>query len=288
MAVWGARGSYPSNRPDQDCYGGATCCVELRLDDRIVVIDAGTGIMPLGQDLLRRGVRAVDLVIGHAHLDHVMGLPFFAPFFQPDCTVTLWFAGVDGAADAGALLERVVSPPLTPFSRDTFSCTLHLRQLPVRGEVGLDGGTRLVTAPLNHPGRATGFRFEHAGRTFAYCSDFEPDGGEGDAALGTLISDAELAFLDCSYTPEEAAHRVGFGHSDWRTSAKLGRLAGLGTLGIFHHDPMRSDAAIDSMQAAASAVLPSRAMRQGEVIDLVDPRLWAGDEIVSARRFGGV
>jgi phosphoribosyl 1,2-cyclic phosphodiesterase len=77
--TWGARGSVPAYGTDYTEFGGTTCCVELRIDDRILVPDAGSGIVALCRDLVQRDVRSLDLIISHAHLDHVMGLPYFAP-----------------------------------------------------------------------------------------------------------------------------------------------------------------------------------------------------------------
>ena len=268
VVAWGARGSHPPTGPDFNRYGGATCCVELRLDDRIVVLDAGSGLVALGHDLVRRDARAVDIVISHGHMDHVMGLPFFAPLFRPDWTVTLWFAGVEGAPDAASLLDAVLVPPVMPFSRDVFSCDLDFRSLPVRGVTDLGGGTHLWTAPLNHPGGATGFRVEHGGRAFAYCSDFETEGGDGDRAVSDLVAGADLGFLDCTYTPEDYPAHVGFGHSDWRASCRLARAAGLREIGLFHHAPARRDAEIDAVEALARGILPATAIREGQRFDL--------------------
>lgn len=284
--AWGARGSHPAQGPDVSRYGGTTSCVELRLDDRILVLDAGTGIIDLGEALVGGEAGSVDLLISHAHLDHVMGLPFFAPLFRPDWKVTLWFAGVDGAPDAEALLATVVSPPLTPFRRDAFSCDLALRQLPGKGEVEFGPRTRLVTAPLTHPGGATGFRVEHSGRSFAYASDFEPDDGTGDASLCGLIQEADLAFLDCTYTPEEYGRHRGFGHADWLSAAKLAKRAGLRNLGLFHHAPGRCDASVAAIEAAARAVHPGRAIRRGDRIDIMDDSLSSGTEIAPLHGVG--
>lgn len=269
VATWGARGTLPATGRGFHEYGGATCCVELRLDDRILVLDAGSGMVELGRSLIHSDTRSIDLLISHAHLDHVIGLPFFEPLFRPDWKVTLWFAGVEGAPDPRTLLDTLISPPILPFTHEAFACELELRQLPRKGEVDMDGPFRVLTAPLNHPGGNTGFRIEHADRSFAYCCDYEPDGGSSDEMLQTFIESADLAFLDSTYTPEELPGYRGFGHSDWRSNCRIAKNAGLGALGLFHHAPDRQDSALRAMESAAAKVMPSHAVRQGELLNLI-------------------
>ena len=279
VAAWGTRGTLPATGSEFSEYGGATCCVELRLDDRVLVLDAGSGLVGLGRNLVQRDIRSIDLLISHAHLDHVMGLPFFEPLFRPDWKVTLWFAGVEGAPDPQALIDTLISPPTLPFTRAAFACDLDLRQLPREGEADMNGPFRVLTAPLNHPGGNTGFRIEHANRSFAYCCDYEPDGGSSDETLQTFIECANLAFLDSTYTPEESSQYRGFGHADWLSSCQIARRAGLGALGLFHHAPERQDVALRAMETAASALLPSHAVRQGKHLDLMTTDFAAGLEM---------
>jgi len=269
VVSWGARGTLPATGEDFNLHGGATCCVELRLDDRIVVLDAGSGIVDLGQNLVRRDPCSVDLLISHAHLDHVIGLPFFEPLFRPDWQVTLWFAGVEGAPDSQALLDTFIRPPTLPFTSAEFTCQLALRQIPRNGQVEIDAPFQISTAPLNHPGGNTGLRIDHGGRSFAYCSDYEPDDGPSDATLRTFIAGADLAFLDSTYTPDERPAYRGFGHADWLTSCNIARSAGVGSLGLFHHAPQRQDAELLAIAKAAGATMPSHAVRQGDCVDLL-------------------
>lgn len=255
--------------PDFGECGGATCCVEIRIDDRVLILDAGSGIVELGRNLVQRDIRSVDLLISHAHLDHVMGLPFFAPLFRPDWRVRLWFAGVESAASPQALLDILIKPPILPFTSAEFSCELELRQIPRKGEFDLGGSLRVLTTPLNHPGGNTGFRIAHADRSFAYCCDYEPDGGEGDELLRLFIEDADLAFLDSTYTPDEFSESRGFGHADWLSSCHIAKSAKLSMLGLFHHAPDRQDTDLREIEAAAAALLPCHAVRQGDHLNLL-------------------
>lgn len=269
VTTWGARGTLPVTGEQARKYGGDTSCVEVRAGDRLLVFDAGSGLVPLGRRLLQGPERRLDLFISHAHLDHVLGLPYFAPFFRPDWQITLWFAGSDGAEDPEGLLAALIRKPLLPFSPGAFKCDLTLRSLPKRGVLEFGGDIRLTTAALHHPGGNTGLRIDHASRSFAYCCDYEPDGGSHDAEMVAFLGGADLAFLDCTYTAEEYERSRGFGHAHWRQSCDIARLAGVGTLGLFHHSPDRCDAALDGIEMAAGQITPSFAVRQGQTRNLI-------------------
>ena len=269
VTTWGARGTRPALGRTFDHFGGETACVEVDLGTRTIVLDGGSGIVALGQALMTRPARPIDIVVSHLHLDHVMGLPFFAPLFSPDHTVGLWFAGTEGAPDGQALLDTVFRPPLLPFTPDAFRCDLVLNALPTSGTVTLGKDCKITTAPLHHPGGNTGIRIDGAKRGLAYCCDFEPDGGTRDRDLIDLISGCDLAFLDATYLPEEYPHHIGFGHADWMQCCTFAREAGVRRLGLFHHAPDRTDAELRKIARAAARVTPSFAVRQGETLDLL-------------------
>lgn len=272
VTTWGARGTRPATGQQFEHFGGDTACIEIDLGDRVIVLDAGSGIVGLGRALIDRPAGPLDLFISHAHMDHIIGLPFFAPLFAPDREVTLWFAGTEGAPDAEALLDTLVQPPLLPFTRAAFRCKLALRQLPRAGSVVLETGCEVSTVALNHPGGNTGIKVAAAGRSLAYCCDFEPDGGTADADLRGFLSGSDMAVLDTTYTPEEYPEHRGYGHSDWMQSGAAARAAGVGLLGLFHHAPDRTDDALRHIARAAAQVTPALAMRQGETIDLMRGR----------------
>ncbi len=252
----GTRGTLPPPVPGGSAFGVCTACVAVRNGDRLAVLDAGTGIVPLGYAPARDGPFEVDVVQSHAHCDHVMGLPFFLPLHDLRFRVRLWYAGAEGAPDGAALLDAFLRPPFLPFGRRSLKGRLVFAALPQAGTVDLAGGTRLLTAPVNHPGGALVMRLERGGRAFAHVPDFEADFGHLDAALTAALRGADLVFLDATYTPEDYGPHKGWGHAHWARRAEIAAAAGLGRCGLFHHAPWRSDADLTRIAAAASAARP--------------------------------
>ena len=275
VRLWGTRGSLAAPGADTARYGGNTACVEVRdHDDAVLVIDAGTGIRPLGVRL-DGTVRRVDLLLSHLHMDHIQGLGFFRPLFDPDVETHLW-GPATSVADLRAPLSRYLSSPLFPVHvRDLPRLVLH--PLPVGPfEVA---GFRVTDDLICHPGYKVGFRIERGDRTMAYLSDHEP-------ALGTqpfpceaawtsgwaLARGVDLLIHDAQYTAEEYAERVGWGHSALEHAIAFAASAGVRRLVTFHHDPAHADDDVDRATAAATAAMrpgfPVTAGAEGAVFAL--------------------
>ena len=224
-------------------YGGNTSSVELRpASGRLVVLDAGTGIRPLGLSL-REVPDRIDLILTHLHLDHVEGLGFFAPLFAAECSITIWGPPQEGSS----LAERIagyLSPPFFPRRFDEMPSKIEFVEL---GEETwqLDGLT-ITSARVKHPGTTLGYRLEEDGRTFTYIPDnelgLEPESG------AALAEGADLLFHDAQYTPEEYRARVGWGHSSVDDVSAYLRAVQSARSVMFHHDPSHSDDFLESMR----------------------------------------
>src|SRR6476646_5554067 len=172
VKIWGCRGSVPTPGPETVGYGGNTSCVEIALsDDAALVLDAGTGIRELGFDLARRGTRRIYLFLTHLHLDHLEGLRFFAPLWDPDVTVDVW----GPRSPVVSLRERILrgfSPPLFPIDFRDVPARITFHDLPA-GPWRTDG-LSLTSDLVLHPGPTVGFRLESGGSSVAYLPDHEP------------------------------------------------------------------------------------------------------------------
>lgn len=250
-------------------YGGNTSCVALRVDERALILDAGSGIVPLGRRLQDGGVREIDLILSHAHYDHVIGLPFFAPLMDPDVTLRLWFAGTEEARDGASLLADLIRPPFLPFHVGELAARIEHHILPRAGVTEI-AGARVTSAPVNHPGGNTGLRVDHAGGSLVYIADFEHDDGAMDAALCALMDGADVALLDCTYTPEDYAQYAGYGHSHWQQCSALAGAAGVASWGLFHHAHTRTDTELDAIAQTVRAADPRAFVtREGTKFDLL-------------------
>ena len=258
--VWGARGSMPASGTRFSRYGGETSSVEVRAGERTVVIDAGSGAVAMGEALLAEGRRDIDLVLGHLHYDHVVGLPFFAPLHDAGSRVRIHHAGTSDRAGVEALVGDYFRQPFFPATLDCFAADVTFHALPPEGALEWDAGEealRIETRPLNHPGGATGLRLAHGDRSLAYLTDFEHDGGAGDEALVALARDADIALLDATFTPEEYDARCGWGHAHWRAAAELATRAGVRRFGLFHHRHDRDDAGMAAIEAELTTDFPN-------------------------------
>lgn len=263
VRIRGCRGSLPSPGPKTTRYGGNTSCVEIRADDGgVVVLDAGSGIRAVG-DELPRGLRKVDLLLTHLHLDHVEGLGFFAPLHDPECCVTIW-----GPPQEGASLEQRLatwlSPPFYPLRFGELPARIEVVE--VRDETWRLGGLAVACTPVQHPGPTLGYRIEDAGSSLAYVPDNErglapASGTELAAGVDTLLHDAQ-------YTSEEYETRRGWGHSSLADFASLvGEAEPVRAL-MFHHDPAHDDAALEAMlrEAEAAAGRPVELASEGSIL----------------------
>ena len=241
VRFWGVRGSIACPSPAYVGFGGNTSCVEVRAGGRILILDAGTGVRPLGKLLQREGVREADVLFSHTHWDHVNGFPFFAPAFEPDHAFRV-FAG--HLAEEGGIREAIAGhmhEPMFPVPLDVMKARLSFTDFRAGETLELGPGVRARTAPLNHPNGATAYRIEHGGRSACYVTDTEHVPGRPDENVLGLIAGADLVVYDSTYTDEELPARVGWGHSTWQEGLRLVRRAGARRLVVFHHDPDHDD-----------------------------------------------
>ena len=265
---WGVRGSIPVSDSRYARYGGNTSCVEIRCGESVLVFDAGTGVRPLGSVLVGEGCRDLDLFLSHAHVDHVVGLPFFAFAYRAGNSLRVWSghqAPGDGTTESA--VRSLMSSPLLPISPDVFCADVSFRDFAAGDGLAPPGGVSIRTARLRHPGGATGYRVEHGGRSICYVTDTEHVPGAPDENILALVDGADILIYDAMFTDEEFPRHRGWGHSTWEEGARLSRAAGVATYAIFHHAPERDDEALDRIGAAAERLFPGAVVaREGMVL----------------------
>ena len=265
----GVRGSIACPGPGTAGYGGNTACIELRCGERLVVIDAGTGLRGLGADLADQGPFEADILLSHTHLDHVVGLPFFAPLFDARNRFALRAGHLADRGGVRQVLERMLSPELFPVPLEGFAAELRCLDFRAGEAFVLGDGIDVRTAPLDHPGGATGYRVEFGGRSVCYVSDTGHKPGEPNADILGLIEGADIVIYDAMFTEEEFARRPDWGHSTWNEGVRLCEAARAETLVLFHHDPRRDDEAMARLGAEAAERRPGTLVaREGAVLSL--------------------
>ena len=255
VAFCGVRGSVPVPDPNSISYGGNTSCVSVELSDGSrLVLDAGTGIRSLGVKLA--GFHGpIHVLLSHLHLDHITGLMFFGPLFDPEAHVTVW-GPPDPASPLRARLARYIGAPLSPIEIRELPAHVDFRPCPHDG--WRMGSAKVEAALVNHRGPTLGYRITDGDSVLCYLPDHEPGLGQDlDRDQGEWISGWELArgagllIHDAQYTEEEYAGTIGWGHSRVADTLRFARRAEVERLALFHHDPAHDDAFMDGLGAAA-------------------------------------
>ena len=279
IKFWGVRGSIPCPGSNTQKYGGNTACIELRFENinRLIIIDAGSGIRELGNYLvshdLPNGPINTDIFLTHTHWDHIMGFPFFVPIYIPNTKLKI-YGPVTFEDDS---LKDIIGGQLTyryfPIRQAELSAEIEYIEIK-EGQFDLGDGIKLTTTYLNHPILCLGYRFEFQDRVFCTAYDTEPfrnvfstdpndpSYDEIMAQEGEIVAEEEnkrvekffagsdLLVYDAQYTHEEyESSKTGWGHTSFELAIDGAQSANVKRLALFHHDPMRTDAQIDELTA---------------------------------------
>lgn len=262
ITLWGTRGSLASPGSDTVRYGGNTSCVSVEGGEGILlVLDAGTGIRCLGQHV-SPNLKQVHIMLTHLHMDHLQGLPFFAPIRRRGVEVHLW-GPASTTLNLRSRLLRYISPPLFPVSIRELLPDLHFHELPF-GTIEM-GEFRVAAQLIIHPNPTVGYRIEGPRTSLAYLPDHEPALGvrkfpqKAEWTSGYALAEGvDLLIHDSQYTDVQYQDRVGFGHSSVRHAMQFATLADVKHFVPFHHDPEHSDDMLDQII--------------GQTVDEIQPR----------------
>jgi phosphoribosyl 1,2-cyclic phosphodiesterase len=275
VRFWGDRGSIPCPGPATVVYGGNTSCLEIRADERLVILDLGTGIKPLGDWIMandfKKGPIDADIFITHTHWDHIMGFPMFTPIFIP--TSKLRIRGPVSYEDD--TLESIIGAQLSyrywPVRQSELSAQIEYAQIK-ETSLDLGGGLWVTTKYLNHPILCLGYRFEYKGKSIVTAYDNEPfrnlfptdpadPSYDEDAAregeqvakeenekLLRFFLGADVLIHDAQYTTAEYEAHLGWGHSSYEHAVNSAHKARVKKLVFFHHDPNRTDEQLEGLE----------------------------------------
>ena len=243
IRCFGARGSIPVSGPEYPKYGGDTTCLEIRSkNDEIIIVDAGSGIRRLGNQLLEEGKFHYHLIFTHSHLDHILGFPFFRPIYHKEATIHLMGCPTT-QGNIQKLLSKAMSAPLFPIQFDALLATIDY-DVECRLAFQIDT-IEIFPINLNHPNGGMGYKFVEDGKSFVFLTDNELGSkhrnGRTFEEYAEFSKDADLLIHDSEFTEEEYQITRGWGHSTYPDALRLAREAHVKAFGLFHHNQNRSD-----------------------------------------------
>jgi len=252
ISIRGARGSIPTTDPATAKYGGNTSCVVVSENSCMLVLDAGSGIQRFNL-LQNTGIKRVDILLTHLHLDHIQGLGFFNPLFDASFDVHIWGPATN-TSSLHSRLSRYLSPPLFPVLLRELPCSLTLHE--IENSSFEIQHFKIESRYVIHPGPTLGFRITGQKSVFTYIPDHEPALGLLDERNEKkwisgidLAADSNLLFHDAQYSADEYKNRFGWGHSSMTDAIKFAALARAKHLLLAHHDPSHTDEQLESMLA---------------------------------------
>lgn len=295
LKFWGVRGSIPTPGPGTVQFGGNTSCVEIRADDQIIILDAGTGLRLLGRELIaesRRRPLQVTLLLTHTHWDHIQGLPFFLPLLEPHNHVRI--LGYEGARQGlDSVLTNQMDSPYFPIGLRQMAGNIHIEELKQMSFT--IGPVKVCATFANHPGICVGYRLFTSSGSVAFFPDNEPYLGrhrvttgvgptdimafeharEAHGKLVEFLQGTDALIMDTQYDNTEYHEHVGWGHGCLNDVVQIAIDANVRQLFLFHHDPDHDDDRISQMVAQArqlaavrNAPLQIEAAREGLTVPL--------------------
>jgi len=249
VEFWGVRGSVPSPGPNTVKYGGNTSCVSITSQDKVLILDAGTGIRELGSNLATQLQKEIFILLSHSHWDHIQGFPFFKPIYQSDRPVHMFPTMLKKNNVLSSLVEQMDGAhfPITPDQvPSNFN---YITDHPL--EFLLSKGFNIEMVSLNHPGSALGYNIKVNGIKICYFTDNEIDPPYQKTIeyddLVNKCKNADVLIHDAQYIEEDMPSKHGWGHSLINQVTQLGHEANVKNIVYFHHEPERNDDEIDQL-----------------------------------------
>jgi len=258
VKFWGVRGSIPIFGPNNSKYGGNTSCIEVNCGDKTIILDAGTGIMPLGIDIMsgdcyiENNKKQLYIFFSHVHWDHIQGFPFFRPAFDSEFELNL-YSTLHKDIDIEYALRSQMSPPFFPIQLKDMSASMNFNNIK-SGENVQIGNVAVESISLDHPDTSLGYKITCENKSIAYISDHEHT-DKSHQRIVDFLKGTDLVIFDAHYTPEEYSGsdgnggRKGWGHSTWEEAIALCIEAKIDQLALTHHG--REDSGVDRIELEA-------------------------------------
>jgi phosphoribosyl 1,2-cyclic phosphodiesterase len=253
IRFWGVRGSIPTPGQNTVIYGGNTSCLEIRADERLIIVDLGSGVHPLGDwlienDLKNKGKIKADILLSHTHWDHVMGFPMFNPIYTPNTEFNIIGPATLETDDLKAAIESQLSAQYWPVQADRLAAKIKYKQIK-ETTVDLGAGLTVSSKFLNHTIPCFGYRINYKGKSIVTVFDHELFlTAEENEKVRKFISGADIVVHDAQYKQEEYASHTGWGHCTYEQVMQFTADIGIKKLVFFHHEPSRKDSELELIE----------------------------------------
>lgn len=260
VKVWGVRGSFPTADSNYLEYGGNTACISAECGERLVVFDAGSGLTALGRQLSRGAQKRIDILLGHMHIDHCLGLFGFKPLHDAGAEIHLYGRGAEGVG-LREQLEKLLGPPYWPLGMKNFPAHVEVHEVEPGNLFRLAGSEnsaedlRVRTLAGRHPNGSLLYRLESDHRSIVHALDCETDGEIFDE-LGHFSQNADLLIWDANFTEEDLSRHRGWGHSSWKQGIALRQAAGAKHVLMTHYSSEYEDNFLQKQEKLAAQMDP--------------------------------
>lgn len=260
IRCWGSRGSIAVSGREFNKYGGDTTCIEVVGDSGdLIIIDAGTGIRTLGNRLIREKRLKINLLLTHAHWDHLSGFPFFKPIYRKESSIKVY--GPQPTQDSlKSIISNTMTSPYFPIELEQINAEIDFLGMGYKNYS--IGSVSISMIPLSHPNQGVGYKLEEDGKSFVFLTDneltYHHPFGLDYGSYANFARGADLLFHDAEYSQEEYDKETrGWGHSVYLDTVSLALDAGVKHLGLFHHNQDRTDDQVDGIEAECRKVIAS-------------------------------
>ena len=270
LKFWGTRGSIPVSGKQSRIFGGNTSCIEVQIDDTLLIFDAGTGLRELGISLMgscKPGKFEAHMFISHTHWDHIQGFPYFIPAYIKGNKLTIYGSYSTNNRPLEKIFRGQMDRDYFPKSLEEMSSEMIFVE--IKSEKLNIGEIEVQFFYLNHPSNTLAFRVSHKGKSFVYATDHEPAAlylhespnsniktfFNSSVSFKEFIQNTDLYICDAQYTDEEYQSHKGWGHSKLSDALNFGLESKVKAIALFHHDPSHSDVLLKKMEKDAKQLV---------------------------------